>query len=945
MAPDDPDSSNGTPNGFRTARHDGLTLKCETCLQEVDRFWRACEKVNMSHEGRELIKGALRHTANAHQSQWRDSGHHYLIHPVAVARQIVEWYSPPANVVAAALLHDCAEDSNLTIGDIEVSFGIDVAFHVDACTKVRYEDEVRLLPINLDQATVYDKTAFNEATIVKFFVFAMEDERVIPNKLSDRWHNSHTLRHVDKAKQKRKAEETMFIYVPLARLLGMNKLADELEDICFEILEPENYREAENLWAQRRCEASQSNHRYARLDLVEMLETKGLNAIVRWRGPSLYKVHRATRHFERRSDKIDAICNLTHIEVVADTKDECDLVYSAIIDSWSCDDVDTLSDARCNLAHGYQRVRATLVYDDLRIPIVIRTSQQSAITEGGLPVLWWSGNGREAGSSQVSLAAELRGIFDANLGRHEAVEEIRELLVSPRILIYEDGLPRLVREGLNLHDYSLISNSEVGFGAVEADVNGVRVDMRVDTRRLQEGQRVQLFGAVGVGPSQRMMESPDNFFDNPVNRILVQQDSATRESLGDQKTDAVEGAIEEPIFTAVLDTTDETASDAIDERSAPVDSQVACTSSRSGENLVKVVPDCGPSVASTKSDARRAVPAGSEARAARAFKQRLRRPKARHVEAALNAVDAKVVPVEFGAPEWLVERRLANLGTAQEEVVREHLLVQGMPNSSLQFICCCGVPERGDDILAFDRGWCVAIHQRYCGNHPEGVPRVATQWLAEPRPAEGPLPPVAPDVKGATETRNAEPKINHDSAVSDRIRRIERLDLVELVRLGGGKWRIEFAKCCDNPEPGDRILGYRSYRKPGSIPRVAVHRWTCEKVQTMMRTKSNHVFEIEWRSRPAAQAKPVSSETEAIFEIRTDSYTPRAAAFLRFLEQLGVDLIETVTEEIRQKRDAIIRFKVRVKDAQLLTRLMDELKRIFGPNSVRQIAIPLLSAA
>lgn len=934
MAPDDPDSSNGTPtNGFRTPRHDGLTLKCETCLQEVDRFWRACEKVNMSHEGRELIKGALRHTANAHQSQWRDSGHHYLIHPVAVARQIVEWYSPPANVVAAALLHDCAEDSNLTIGDIEVSFGKDVAIHVDACTKVRYEDEVRLLPINLDQATVYDKTAFDEATIVKFFMFAMEDERVIPNKLSDRSHNSRTLRHVDEAKQKRKAAETMFIYVPLARLLGMNKLAHELEDTCFEVLEPESYREAENLWEQRRCESSQSNHRYARIDIVETLATKGLNAIVRWRGPSLYKVDRATRHFERRSDKIDAICRLDNIEVVADTKEHCDLVFSAINDRWSCDDINIVSDERCNLAKGYQRVRATLVYDDLRVPIFIRTSQQSAITEGGLPVLWWSEDGREDGSSQVALAAELRGIFDANLSLHEAVEEIRELLVNPRILIYEDGLPRLVREGSKLHDYSLISNSEVGFDAVEADVDGVRVDMRVDTRRLQDGQKVRLFGAVGVGPSQRMMESPDKFFDNPVNRVLVQQDSARRESLGDQKTDAVEGAVEEPIFTAVLDSTDETASDAIDERSAPVDSEVACTSSRSDENLVNVVPDCGPSVAPTKSDAWRSVPAGSEARAARAFKQRLRRPKARHVEVALNAVDAKVIPVESGAPEWLVESRLANFGTAQEDVVREHLLVHEMPNTFLQFICCCGVPERGDDVLAFDRGWCVSVHQRYCGNHPEGVPIVATEWLAEPRFVEEHLPPVAPEAKGATETRNADPQSVIGPVASEAGRKIECLDLSELANMvtGDGKRRIAFATCCDDPRPGETVLGYRDNL------RIEVHRFDCINIQHLMRTTPLRVFEIRWRSRPMSRPTPIAAGgAEASFEIQTEDFAV-VRKILRVLEYFGVIMIECVTEEVRNTRESVIRLKAHVKDSRLLARVTEELRLIFGPNLVKPL--------
>ncbi len=176
----------------------------------------------------DLLARAYRVSAQAHHGQKRLSGDDYVSHSVAVATILAEQLMD-STTIAAALLHDVVEDSNVSLEDIRRDFGPEVAELVDGLTKL--------------STLTFRSTAEEQAeNYRKLLLSVAKDARVIIIKLADRLHNMRTLEHLDAEKQRRIALETREIYAPLAHRFGMAGVKSELEDLAFKFLEPDEYR-------------------------------------------------------------------------------------------------------------------------------------------------------------------------------------------------------------------------------------------------------------------------------------------------------------------------------------------------------------------------------------------------------------------------------------------------------------------------------------------------------------------------------------------------------------------------------------------------------------------------------------------------------------------------------------------------------------------------------
>ena len=174
----------------------------------------------------ETLSKAYSFAVKAHEKQKRDEGSPYIIHPVAVANILTELKLDSATI-ATGLLHDTIEDTFATYKTIQDEFGKEVADLVDGVTKIS----------EFENQAVSNSKAEN---FRKLILATSRDIRVLLVKLADRLHNMRTIKFVtDKDKQIRKAKETMEIYAPLADRMGMNRIKDELEDLCFEVLNPD----------------------------------------------------------------------------------------------------------------------------------------------------------------------------------------------------------------------------------------------------------------------------------------------------------------------------------------------------------------------------------------------------------------------------------------------------------------------------------------------------------------------------------------------------------------------------------------------------------------------------------------------------------------------------------------------------------------------------------
>jgi guanosine-3',5'-bis(diphosphate) 3'-pyrophosphohydrolase len=185
----------------------------------------------------ELVRSAYEVAARAHEGQLRKSGDPFITHPLAVSR-ILAGYGLDETTIAAALLHDTVEDTDVTLEDVEARFGTEVAALIDGVTK-------------LDRIRYESREAANAATIRKMVVAMAQDVRVLLIKLADRLHNVRTLGAMPPDKQERIAAETLAVYAPLAHRLGAQDIKHEMEEICFEILHPGPYAEISELISER----------------------------------------------------------------------------------------------------------------------------------------------------------------------------------------------------------------------------------------------------------------------------------------------------------------------------------------------------------------------------------------------------------------------------------------------------------------------------------------------------------------------------------------------------------------------------------------------------------------------------------------------------------------------------------------------------------------------
>ena len=185
-----------------------------------------------------MLRKAFFFAEKAHTGQKRSSGEEYIIHPINVAATLIRLHMD-LDTIIAGLLHDVVEDCNVTPAEIEKEFSHAIAELVVGLTKI-------------SKIKFKSKEESQIENFRKMVVAMAKDLRVIIVKLADRMHNMRTLQYVSDEKQKKIAQETLDIYVPLASRLGINSVKSELEDLCLRFLKPEiYYRLAEKVSMKR----------------------------------------------------------------------------------------------------------------------------------------------------------------------------------------------------------------------------------------------------------------------------------------------------------------------------------------------------------------------------------------------------------------------------------------------------------------------------------------------------------------------------------------------------------------------------------------------------------------------------------------------------------------------------------------------------------------------
>ncbi len=329
-------------------------------LKQMQRF---------SQAEQQLIEDAYQIARDAHAGQKRKSGEAYIAHPVAVAQILYSWQLD-APTIEAGLLHDVVEDTAVSLAQIETRFGQDVARIVDGVTKIG----------RLREERVVLESHRSLENIRKLLVAMAKDVRVILVKLADRLHNMRTLKVLSREKQLRIARETLDVYAPIANRLGMGDVKAELEDLAFEILEPEHYRSLKKEVTPRIARGKAALEEVVSVVEAELRAQK-ISGKIEFRIKHLYSLHRKLAKYDHDFTKIR---DLIAVRIITQSVEDCYRVLGIIHGLYPPLPHYIKDYIAVPKPNGYQSIHTTVLGNQDIFEVQIRTQAMHEYAEHGL---------------------------------------------------------------------------------------------------------------------------------------------------------------------------------------------------------------------------------------------------------------------------------------------------------------------------------------------------------------------------------------------------------------------------------------------------------------------------------------------------------------------------------------------------------------------------------
>ncbi len=430
---------------------------------------------NMTENDVSLVEKAYFIAKKAHEGQFRFSGEPYIIHPVSVAI-ILYNLGMDGESMAAALLHDVVEDTDMTKENIQEEFGEDVANLVEGVTK-------------LGKVPIFTKEEQQAENVRKMLMAMSQDIRVIIIKLADRIHNMRTLSFMRPDKRREKAQETLEIYAPIAHRLGIRGVKEELEDLAISYLDPVAYKEIRD-----RLEQQQSK-RKEYLDSIQKKISERIKLVVPNASISgrIKSVHGIYRKMYMQGKSFDEIYDIYAVRIIVDDVIDCYNCLGIIHDMFKSIPgrfKDYISTPKANM---YQSLHTTVIGDEgIPFEVQIRTWEMHRTAEYGVAAHWkykLGINGRQKFEEKFSWIRQLLESQNVSENPQDIVNTIKTDLVQEEVFVFTPkGTVINLPAGSTVVDFAYAIHSAVGNRMVGAKVDGriVPIDYVVKTGEIVE---------------------------------------------------------------------------------------------------------------------------------------------------------------------------------------------------------------------------------------------------------------------------------------------------------------------------------------------------------------------------------------------------------------------------------------------------------------------------
>jgi GTP pyrophosphokinase len=448
----------------------------------ISRYRRLLRKAKpiLKDSDAKLIKKAFTISLEAHKDMRRKSGEPFIFHPLAVAEICVEEIGLGTTSIISALMHDVVEDTDIELIDIERMFGKKVARIIDGLTKIR---------------GVFEYGTSQQAENFRKMLFTLsEDVRVILIKLADRLHNMRTLDSMPRNKQLKVANETIYLYAPLAHRLGLNAFKTELEDLYLRFTDRLVYDSiAQNIDATRAVRSKFIKQFI--LPIKDELDKLKIEYEIIGRPKSIYsiwnKMHKQNIPFEE-------VFDLFAVRIIIDTavdheKALCWQVYSIVTDYYT-PNPDRLRDwISTPKSNGYESLHTTVMAKNGQwVEVQIRSKRMDEIAEKGYAAHWkYKDNSATAESNLEKWLARVRDLLEQN--DHSAldfVDDFKGNLFSEEVFVFTPkGELKTLPYGCTALDFAFDIHTQVGSKCIGAKVNNKLVPINYV---LKNGDQIEI---------------------------------------------------------------------------------------------------------------------------------------------------------------------------------------------------------------------------------------------------------------------------------------------------------------------------------------------------------------------------------------------------------------------------------------------------------------------
>ena len=447
-----------------------------------EKYSKLIEKLKDKEVDENAIRKAFEFAATAHKNQYRLSGEPYIMHCLEVAEIVSDYiYDTPS--IQAAILHDVCRDVGVPISSIENQFGKKTAEIVDGLTKIG-----KIPFLKLEQAEAEN--------IRKMLLILSKDVRIILIKLADRLHNMRTIQYLPEHKQKRMAEETIQIYVPIAHKLNVTKIKNELEDLYLSVVEPEAYNAIRKALEEKKKEKYKEIEEI-RKEIESLIKSKGIDVVVKSREKHIYSIY---QKMKKKELTFEQLMDLFAVRIITKRVNDCYRILDIISENYNIIP-GTLDDyIAAPKSNMYQSIHVNfLMKHGQNIEAQIRTEEMDKIAESGIAAHWkYKGHEEEEYDKKIEWMKNL-------LNWQKQIKEEKEYIDGIKIELFERGIVVFTPKGDMIElpngatalDFAFALHTAIGLNADKIKVNGKLVSF---DHQLTDGDMVEVI----TSPVQRV---------------------------------------------------------------------------------------------------------------------------------------------------------------------------------------------------------------------------------------------------------------------------------------------------------------------------------------------------------------------------------------------------------------------------------------------------------